>query len=62
MLVEAILQLEGEMVHTLPEHATLAAAIHLLNRHNIGAVVIPEPGGGIVGILSKRDIVRRLGV
>ncbi|MET3898352.1 CBS domain-containing protein [Devosia sp. UYZn731] len=61
MLVENILQTKGVLVHTLPETGTLADAVALLNRHNIGAVVITATNGSIIGILSERDIVRRLG-
>lgn len=61
MLVDTILQTKGALVHTLPQTASLGDAVALLNRHNIGAVVITDTGGGIVGILSERDIVRRLG-
>lgn len=61
MLVDTILQTKGVVVHTLPETGTLADAVAMLNAHNIGAVVITDTGGAIVGILSERDIVRRLG-
>jgi CBS domain-containing protein len=61
MLVENILQTKGAVVHTMPETGTLADAVALLNRHNIGAVVITNASGTIIGILSERDIVRRLG-
>ncbi|UJW86798.1 CBS domain-containing protein [Devosia sp. SL43] len=61
MLVDTILQTKGVLVHTLPESGSLGDAVALLNRHNIGAVVITDTGGTIVGILSERDIVRRLG-
>lgn len=61
MHVENILQTKGVTVHTLPETATLADAVSLLNAHNIGAAVITDAGGTIVGILSERDIVRQLG-
>ncbi len=61
MLVENILQTKGVLVHTLPETGTLADAVAALNRHNIGALVITDAGGAIIGILSERDIVRRLG-
>lgn len=61
MLVETILQTKGVIVHTLPETGTLADAVQALNSHNIGAVVITDTKGSIVGILSERDIVRRLG-
>jgi len=61
MLVDTILQTKGVVVHTLPETDTLADAVAMLNAHNIGAVVITDAGGSIIGILSERDIVRRLG-
>ena len=61
MLVENILQTKGVVVHTLPETSTLSDAVAMLNRHNIGAVVITNASGVINGILSERDIVRRLG-
>ena len=61
MHVDTILQTKGSAVHTLGSSGTLADAVALLNAHNIGAVVITEEGGKIVGILSERDIVRQLG-
>ena len=61
MLVENILQTKGVLVHTLPETGTLADAVAMLNKHNIGAVVITDTTSAIIGILSERDIVRRLG-
>ena len=60
MYVETILQAKGSQVHTLPETATLAEAVALLNAHNIGALVITGPGNSVAGILSERDIVRQL--
>jgi CBS domain-containing protein len=60
MLVDTILQTKGGMVYTLPEAGTLADAVAMLNAHNIGAVVIANASGAVVGILSERDIVRRL--
>ena len=61
MFVDTILQTKGIVVHTLPETGTLADAVATLNAHNIGAVVVTNATGAIVGILSERDIVRRLG-
>ncbi len=61
MLVDTILQTKGAAVYTLPESATLAEAVGALNAHNIGALVIIGAGDTIAGILSERDIVRRLG-
>jgi CBS domain-containing protein len=61
MHVDTILRTKGTAVHTLRKTGTLADAVALLNAHNIGAVVITEENGKIVGILSERDIVRQLG-
>ena len=61
MHVDAILKTKGADVFTLPRTGTLADAVAMLNAHNIGAIVITEDAGRIVGILSERDIVRQLG-
>ena len=61
MLVDTILRTKGVIVHTLPDTGTLADAVTALNQHNIGALVITDTSGGIVGMLSERDIVHRLG-
>lgn len=61
MLVDTILQTKGGQVFTLPQTSSLADAVAALNDHNVGAIVISTPDGTIVGILSERDIVRRLG-
>ncbi len=61
MHVETILQTKGVLVHKLTETGTLADAVHLLNAHNIGAIIITDNSGNIAGILSERDIVRQLG-
>ncbi|WEK05392.1 MAG: CBS domain-containing protein [Candidatus Devosia phytovorans] len=61
MLVDTILQTKGGTVHTLAANATLADAVAALNAHNIGALVVTDNNGIITGILSERDIIRRLG-
>ena len=61
MLVDTILQSKGTKVHTLPHSGSLGDAVALLNTHNIGAIVITGADQAIAGILSERDIVRRLG-
>ncbi|MDP3314961.1 MAG: CBS domain-containing protein [Devosia sp.] len=61
MQVENILQSKGTAVHTVTAGAPLSEAVQLLNTHKIGAVVVVDTKGGVAGILSERDIVRRLG-
>ena len=61
MQVRAILQAKGTTVHTVDSGARVADAIRLLNRHNIGAVVVVDAEGEVAGIISERDVVRLLG-
>ncbi|RYG98251.1 MAG: CBS domain-containing protein [Alphaproteobacteria bacterium] len=60
MQVETILQSKGSAVHTVSAGAPLSEAVRLLNTHKIGAVVVVDAKGNVAGILSERDIVRRL--
>ena len=61
MQIETILQSKGRTVHTVAASAPIAEAVRILNSHRIGAVVVVGADGGVAGILSERDIVRRLG-
>ncbi len=61
MFVDTILQTKGGAVQTLSASGSLADAVDLLNTHNIGAAVITDEDGRVVGILSERDIVRQIG-
>ena len=45
---------------TVPAGATMDEVIHLLAKHNIGAVVVVGRDQKLQGIISERDIVRRL--
>jgi CBS domain-containing protein len=60
MQVETILQSKGAAVYTVTAGAPLSEAVRLLNAHKIGAVVVVDAKGKVAGILSERDIVRRL--
>lgn len=60
MLVAHILQSKGTAVITIAESAQISDAVELLNKHNIGALIVTGSDGGVTGILSERDVVRRL--
>ena len=60
MQVENILQSKGRTVHTVEAAAPLSEAVRVLNANRIGAVVVLNANGKVAGILSERDIVRRL--
>jgi len=61
MLVETILQTKGGAVHTIAASASLADVVTALNAHNIGALVVTDQTDAVVGIISERDVIRRLG-
>jgi CBS domain-containing protein len=49
----------GQVVTIAPD-ATVRDLLALLARHNIGAVVVSTDGETVTGIVSERDVVRRL--
>ena len=55
-----ILSRKGREVVTVDPTATVATAVKLLAERNIGALIITETDGDVVGIISERDIVRML--
>jgi CBS domain-containing protein len=57
MHVESILLNKGRSVTTIAPDASIAAAVALLRRHAIGALVVSRDGVAVDGILSERDIV-----
>ncbi|WP_436756768.1 CBS domain-containing protein [Streptosporangium sp. V21-05] len=60
MLIGTILQGKGAEVATVRPDATVTALLAMLAEKNIGAVVVSEDGSSIAGIVSERDVVRRL--
>lgn len=62
MNVETILRDKGDWVATIRADATIAAAVEMLNRERIGALVVSDDGAEVAGVLSERDIVRGLGL
>lgn len=58
MLVAQILKQKGDSVFTAAPQDTVAAAAALLHSRRVGAMVVLDDHGAIIGILSERDIVR----
>lgn len=52
--------MRGEPVVTIGPDATVGELVLLLEQHNIGAVVVSSDGSTLDGIVSERDVVRRL--
>lgn len=62
MKVSVILQKKGSAeVATIAPSASIADAVRELSRRRIGALVVSPDGAAIGGIISERDVVRRLG-
>jgi len=45
---------------TIRSEATVAQAVEMLTKHNIGALVVSDDQVTVAGILSERDIIRGL--
>jgi CBS domain-containing protein len=60
MTVRHILQEKGNEVVTLTPDLSVKEAVATLAKHRIGAIVVTNGAGVIRGIISERDIVRRL--
>ena len=60
MKIAQILTSKGAFVATIKAEASVKHCVDELRRHNIGALVVSEDGRRIEGIVSERDIVRRL--
>jgi CBS domain-containing protein len=60
MRISDILSTKGtDVVHIGPD-APVRDLVALLREHNLGAVVVSTDGRTIAGIVSERDVVRRL--
>ena len=62
MQVSNLLDGKGTMVVTVTRDATVGDVIADLAHHRIGALVVSPDGIAIQGIVSERDIVKRLSV
>jgi CBS domain-containing protein len=60
MNVEGIITRKGAQVFTVAPGATLREAVAVLRERSIGALVVSTDAMRVDGILSERDVVRRL--
>ncbi|HEY4419837.1 MAG TPA: CBS domain-containing protein [Pseudonocardia sp.] len=61
MRIADVLRSKGSDVATVDPSVTVAELISQLATHNVGALPVVD-GGELVGIVSERDVVRRLDV
>ena len=59
MKIDTILATKGMNVVTIQPQRSLKEAVRLLERHNIGALVVVNESEMPIGIISERDIVRQ---
>lgn len=60
MTVAAILKTKGADVVSAQPGTSVADIARLLAEHRIGAVPVVNASGGLVGIVSERDVVRAI--
>lgn len=60
MRIVDVLRSKGDAVVTVDPGETVARLLALLDEHGIGAMVVSSDGQAVQGIVSERDVVRRL--
>lgn len=60
MRVSDVLRRKGDQVVTIAPGETVSGLLARLAEHGIGAMVVSEDGATVLGIVSERDVVRRL--
>lgn len=60
MKISDVMRSKGTAVVTVSPRETVGTLLDLLAQHNIGAVVVSSDGYEVAGIVSERDIVRKL--
>jgi CBS domain-containing protein len=60
MQADQILESKGRLVESIRPEASVRAAVDALQAANVGALVVSPDGRALAGIVSERDVVRRL--
>jgi CBS domain-containing protein len=60
MQISQVLRHKRRDVVTVPPDATVTELLDLLSQHHVGALVVSPDGSAVSGIVSERDVVRRL--
>ncbi len=58
--VRDLLNAKGHQIHSIAPGASVFDALKLMADRNIGAVLVVDPDGQLVGILSERDYARKV--
>ncbi len=57
--LESILKEKGPVVHSTDPGTTVLEAVRAMNDRGIGSLLVMD-GGGVVGIFTERDVLRRV--
>lgn len=60
MTIAQILAKKGREVATTQPHRTLREVADILSSRNIGALVVSDVQGSVLGMISERDVVRAI--
>jgi CBS domain-containing protein len=60
MTIAEILRSKGHQVISVGPRETLLGVCRVLSEHRIGAVLVRDASGQVLGIVSERDVVRTL--
>ncbi|MFZ0159381.1 MAG: CBS domain-containing protein [Kineosporiaceae bacterium] len=60
MRISDVLRGKGDLVVTIAPDDPVTALLDALAEHRVGALVVSPDGTEVVGIVSERDVVRRL--
>ena len=60
MIVQELLDARDTDVVTISPSATLAETAAILTTHRIGALVVTDPSGRVLGIISERDLAKAI--
>lgn len=61
MRVHEVLTSKGStVIHTIAPDATVRELLDVLAEHNVGALIVSADDASMLGIVSERDIVRKL--
>lgn len=59
-MIASILKAKGAQVMSVAPDDSVASITRTLAQHRIGALLVVEPDGHVLGIVSERDIVRAM--
>lgn len=58
--VRQLLAAKGTAVHTIGPDATVYTALEKMAEHDVGALVVLDDSGNVIGLMSERDYARKV--